>query len=235
MSDEHSAWVQAAIAEGRLSRIKPNMARAGELITIARKHLVSAESVAATDPTLALRACHDAVRKAIDGHAGAHGLRIENVQGHHKLVLDYADRRSTTSAQTPCATRTACAIVGTTSSTHARPSGRSSPMRSPSTWRRPGRSSRPSPSPLPSRHDHRPDRLTRRGASSSVGSPAIRSLLWHPSHDPVVGVGPDDRIRGCCSCARYTGPLPCRHHRCRGRATDDRHSSRRSSGRGSRG
>lgn len=90
MRSHTSPWVQAAIAERRLSRVEPNMARAGELITIARKHLASARAVAVSDPTLALTACHDAVRKAIDGHAGACGLRIENVPGHHKLVLDYA-------------------------------------------------------------------------------------------------------------------------------------------------
>lgn len=90
MTAEGSAWLRAAIAEARASRVRPNMARAGELITIARKHIGSAERVAESDPTLALTACHDAVRKAIDGHAGARGVRIENVPGHHKLVLDYA-------------------------------------------------------------------------------------------------------------------------------------------------
>lgn len=78
---EESAWVREQVAQRRLSRIKPNEARAGELVTIARKHLASAEQLAGSDPTLALTACHDAARKAIDGHAGAHGLRIENVPG----------------------------------------------------------------------------------------------------------------------------------------------------------
>lgn len=85
-----SAWLVAMLAEQRMSPVQANMGRAGDLITQARAHVASGRTLAPTDPTLALAACHDAIRKAIDAHAGARGYRIENRPGHHKVVLDYA-------------------------------------------------------------------------------------------------------------------------------------------------
>lgn len=66
-----SAWLAEMIAERRMSQVRPNMARSGDLITQARTHIGSARKIASTDSTLALAACHDAIRKALDAHAGA--------------------------------------------------------------------------------------------------------------------------------------------------------------------
>jgi len=84
------AWVDEQLALHTMSRVRPDMARAGGLVNQARSHVRSVEMVVDTDVTFALAGCHDAVRKAIDAHAGAAGLRIENRQGHHQRVLEYA-------------------------------------------------------------------------------------------------------------------------------------------------
>ena len=77
------------IAERRMSHVRPNMARSGDLITQARTHIDSARKIASTDSTLALAACHDAIRKALDAHAGAIGYRFENSPGAHRIAIDY--------------------------------------------------------------------------------------------------------------------------------------------------
>lgn len=59
-----------AIATRDLERLKPNMAAAGDRVNDARRHIRSARTLAEEDPTLALAACHDAIRKALTGHTG---------------------------------------------------------------------------------------------------------------------------------------------------------------------
>ncbi|CAN5503273.1 hypothetical protein BH24ACT4_BH24ACT4_07480 [soil metagenome] len=78
------------LAKQKVSRVMVQPGRAGDLLTRAKHHVESAKRLAVDDPTLAIAACHDAIRKAIDAHAGARGYRIENRPGHHKTVLDYA-------------------------------------------------------------------------------------------------------------------------------------------------
>ena len=84
-----SAWLAEMIAERRLSQVRPNMARSSDLITQARAHIGSARKIASTDSTLALAACQDAIRKALDPHAGAMGYRFENSPGAHRPAIDY--------------------------------------------------------------------------------------------------------------------------------------------------
>jgi hypothetical protein len=66
------------------------MNAAGERINEARRHIRSARVLAGDDPTLAIAACHDAVRKAITAHMVASGLRPRSGDGAHPLVLGYA-------------------------------------------------------------------------------------------------------------------------------------------------
>jgi hypothetical protein len=68
------------------------MAAGGERVNDARRHVASARSLAATDVTLALAACHDACRKAITAHMTAAGYRVRSGDGAHRIVLAYADR-----------------------------------------------------------------------------------------------------------------------------------------------
>lgn len=84
-----SAWLAEMIAERRMSQVRPNMARSGDLITQASTHIGSARKIASTDSTLALAACHDAIRKALDAHAGAMGYRFENSPGAHRTAIEY--------------------------------------------------------------------------------------------------------------------------------------------------
>ena len=50
----------------------------------------SARSLADDDTTLAISACHDAIRKAITGHMAASGYRPRPGEGAHRIVLEYA-------------------------------------------------------------------------------------------------------------------------------------------------
>ena len=85
-----SGWLRDALATRDLERLKPNMGAAGERINEARRHVASARLLADSDVTLALAACHDAIRKAITAHMGASGYRARRGEGAHKIVLDYA-------------------------------------------------------------------------------------------------------------------------------------------------
>ena len=84
-----SGWLANMVAERRISQVRPNMARSGDLVTQARTHIASAGKIASTDSTLALAACHDAIRKALDAHAGAMGYRFENSPGAHRTAIEY--------------------------------------------------------------------------------------------------------------------------------------------------
>ena len=85
-----SDWLTEAIATAELERVRANMGAAGERINDARRHVRSARLLAADDTTLAMAACHDAIRKAVTGHMAARGLRPRGGDGAHKLVLQYA-------------------------------------------------------------------------------------------------------------------------------------------------
>ena len=91
MSEDRSkAWLADALATRDLERVRPNMGAAGERINDARRHVRSARLIAEDDPTLAIAACHDAIRKAITAHLAASGLRPRSGEGAHRIVLTYA-------------------------------------------------------------------------------------------------------------------------------------------------
>lgn len=83
-------WLVEALATRDLERVKPNMGAAGERVNDASRHVRSARLLADDDTTLAMAACHDAIRKAITGHMAANGLRPRGGDGAHRIVLDYA-------------------------------------------------------------------------------------------------------------------------------------------------
>jgi hypothetical protein len=84
-----SRWLTEAIVTARIDRVTANVGAAGERITDARRHIASARSLADSDTTLALSACHDAIRKAITGHMVANGVRPKSGDGAHRIVLEY--------------------------------------------------------------------------------------------------------------------------------------------------
>jgi hypothetical protein len=84
-------WIVETLATGRLQRLQPSMAAAGEMVNRARTHLCSAAAIAGTDPTLAVSACHDAARQAIAAHMRAYGYRAANEAGAHRFVVEYAE------------------------------------------------------------------------------------------------------------------------------------------------
>ena len=83
-------WLAEALATRDLERVKPNMGAAGERVNDARRHVRSARLLAEDDTTLAMAACHDAIRKSVTGHMAANGLRARGGEGAHRIVLDYA-------------------------------------------------------------------------------------------------------------------------------------------------
>lgn len=90
MSPPPGAWLPEALAIRDLDRVAPNMPAAGERVNDARRHIRSARLLAGDDPTLAMAACHDAIRKAIAAHMAAAGLRSRSGEGAHRIVLEYA-------------------------------------------------------------------------------------------------------------------------------------------------
>lgn len=84
-------WTREAVTTGRLDRLQPSMAAAGEMVNRARVHLQSADLIADSDPTLAVSACHDAARQAISAHMRASGFRVANEAGAHRFVVAYAE------------------------------------------------------------------------------------------------------------------------------------------------
>ena len=85
-------WLAEAIATGDVERVPANMGAVGERINDARRHVHSARRIAESDTTLAIAACHDAIRKALTGHMTARGLRVRRGEGAHRITLDYARR-----------------------------------------------------------------------------------------------------------------------------------------------
>jgi len=83
-------WLSEAVATRDVERVEANMGAAGERINDARRHVQSARKLASDDPTLAIAACHDAIRKAITGHMAANGVRPRGGDGAHRVVLAYA-------------------------------------------------------------------------------------------------------------------------------------------------
>lgn len=83
-------WLAEAIATGDVERVPANMGAAGERINDARRHVHSARRIAESDTTLAIAACHDAIRRALTGHMSAQGLRVRRGEGAHRIALDYA-------------------------------------------------------------------------------------------------------------------------------------------------
>jgi hypothetical protein len=83
-------WLREALATRDLDRITANMAAAGDRVNDARRHVRSARALADDDTSLAMAACHDAIRKAVSAHMLANGLRPRGGEGAHRIVLEYA-------------------------------------------------------------------------------------------------------------------------------------------------
>lgn len=79
-----------AVATRDLERLTLNIAAAGDRTNDAPRQVRSAHALADDDGTLALSACHDAIRKAITAQMAALGHRPRSGEGAHRIVLDYA-------------------------------------------------------------------------------------------------------------------------------------------------
>ncbi|WP_449064051.1 HEPN domain-containing protein [Planomonospora algeriensis] len=70
------------------TQVVPDDRLAARMVEMARKHLASAEILAASDPHLAYSALHDAVRKALAALLQTQGLRATTTGGH--LAVQHA-------------------------------------------------------------------------------------------------------------------------------------------------
>jgi hypothetical protein len=83
------ADIQKLLAEKKLREVAPDPETARAEIDVARRHIASAETIMASDPTLAFTALYDAIRKAISAHMRAHGYRVTRGPGAHAKTGEY--------------------------------------------------------------------------------------------------------------------------------------------------
>lgn len=84
------ADVRALVDAGVLVRVPPDLEAAQRELSIARTHIVGAESSANVDPTGSFTVAYDAARKAVVAHMRAHGLRVRSRFGAHYQTGRYA-------------------------------------------------------------------------------------------------------------------------------------------------
>ncbi len=73
------------IAAKRLERVAVNIAHANSVLVTARRHLVTARTLAGTDDVaMAFTAVYDGSRKALAAVRAVHGLRVRAVGGAHR-------------------------------------------------------------------------------------------------------------------------------------------------------
>lgn len=85
-----AADIERLLAENKLRRVTPDPETAREEIEVARRHISSAETIKADDPTLAFTALYDAMRKAVWAHMRSRGYRVTRGPGAHMKTGEYA-------------------------------------------------------------------------------------------------------------------------------------------------
>lgn len=93
------AEVGALLRGRRLERVPPSTDNARALIGKARRHLVTAEAVAPSDPDIGMDALHNANRKALEAVLLDQGLRTTR-DGGHTAPYEAAKAQIRTSART---------------------------------------------------------------------------------------------------------------------------------------
>jgi hypothetical protein len=82
--------VEALLDKGLLEEVERDLAVARELLEEARRHLRSAERIAADDPNGAYQLLYDGARKALLAHMSAHGYRVvKGKLGGHETTGRY--------------------------------------------------------------------------------------------------------------------------------------------------
>ncbi len=79
------------VHDGRIELVPPDPEAARTILLEARRHLESAETVAASDPNGAYALLYDAARKAVTAHMLAKGCRVAARSGAHQSVVLYAE------------------------------------------------------------------------------------------------------------------------------------------------
>jgi hypothetical protein len=83
--------VEGLVVSRKLRRTsRPDRAAEQLWVADAKRHVQSAEALAASDPRLALAAAHDAIRKVITAHMDASCLRAQGGEGAHAMAIEYA-------------------------------------------------------------------------------------------------------------------------------------------------
>ena len=87
MSDQQ---VEELVARGVLRRVQPDREAAARELATAKRHLETANQIAADDGAAALAVAYEAARKAIAAHMRANGLRVGAGPGAHARMGEYA-------------------------------------------------------------------------------------------------------------------------------------------------
>lgn len=82
--------IAALVRNGDLRAVRPDPETAQGELSVARRHVESAELLVEVDPTLAFVALYDAMRKAISAHMRSAGYRIAGGPGQHVKTGRYA-------------------------------------------------------------------------------------------------------------------------------------------------
>ena len=84
--------IEEMISERLIEGVRPDSSGAHAELRMAEAHLVSAEQVLESDPTLAYTALYDAARKAISAEMRHRGVRAMGQTGLHVRTFAYARR-----------------------------------------------------------------------------------------------------------------------------------------------
>jgi hypothetical protein len=101
-------WIDQALDNRLLQRAMATPRRSVDLMGQASAHVESAREISGDDPTMALTACDNAVRKAIDAHAGARGFGFGVRADAHPHRFAYAEHELV-----PRITRSDVTLAGT--------------------------------------------------------------------------------------------------------------------------
>lgn len=85
--EQGRAVIEQLLREGSLQRVTASREHAERLVAQARRHLLSAQTIADSDPDGAYAALYDAARKALTAVLANQGLR-PTTQGGHRAVYD---------------------------------------------------------------------------------------------------------------------------------------------------
>jgi len=82
--------VSEMVLVGKLERVRANPRHQRAPLNLAGENIAGAQRVVEISPSLALTGAYEAVRRCVDAHLNANGLRARSGEGAHRFRVDYA-------------------------------------------------------------------------------------------------------------------------------------------------